>query len=120
VVGGAGGASPSAQAAKRKTITVRPTANLHLVKKKGAILKERGTATDTLAGRVTARFDTSNAAKTTGTVTFYPNSGGSLTVIVVGYPQSLGTVAKFSGNLAVRKGTGRYSDATGSGTSRAP
>jgi hypothetical protein len=82
----------------------------------GNILKERGTATGTLAGSVKARFDISNAAKTTGSVTFFPNGGGSLTVNVLGYPQSVGTVARFSGNLAVRKGTGRFSDATGSGT----
>jgi len=113
---GGGVASPGAHAAKRKTVNVRTTANLSLVKKRGNVLKERGTATGTLAGSVKARFDISNAAKTTGSVTFYPNGGGSLTVTVVGYPQSVGTVARFSGSLAVRKGTGRFSDATGSGT----
>jgi hypothetical protein len=110
-----GSADPTAQAA-RKTRRFTETANLHLVKKRGAILKESGSATGTLPGTVKARFDTSNIAKVTGTVTFYPRSGGSLTFTAVGYPQSTSKVAKFNGNMAVRSGTGRYASAVGSGT----
>lgn len=90
--------------------------DLHLVKKKGAILRESGTASGTLPGKVSARFDTSNAAQVTGTVTFRPNSGGSITATVVGYPQSVGKVAKFSGGMSVKSGTGRYAHASGGGT----
>lgn len=116
VSGGAVGASgPSAETA-RKSRSFTETANLHLVKKRGAILKEEGTATGTLPGTVKARFDTSNIAKVTGKVTFYPSSGGSLTFTAVGYPQSTGTIARFNGNMAVLKGTGRYASALGSGT----
>jgi len=112
--GAVGSAAPVAHASKRFTENV----SVHLVKKKGPILKERGTATGTLSGSVRARFDTSDILKTTGRVTFFPNGGGSLTIIVLGAPESLATVAKVSGNLGVRSGTGRYAHATGSGTFR--
>jgi hypothetical protein len=114
LAGGVGSARPIAHAAR--TIRVAETARLHLVKRSGAIIKERGTATGTLPGPVTARFNTGNALKVTGSVTFYPHGGGSLTVTIVGYPQSLATVAKVSGYLAVRRGTGRFARAFGSGT----
>lgn len=114
--GGAASAASGAHVAKRSTLRVTETASLSLVRKNGATLYERGTASGTLPGSVTARFNTSNLAKTTGTVTFYPSGGGTLTVSVVAYPQSTGTVARFSGNLAVSSGTGRFARALGSGT----
>lgn len=110
-----GSAQPTAEAAKRKSLTVTDTVRLTLVRKNGNVLYERGSATGTLPGRVSARFVTS-VSKVTGTVTFYPNAGGSLTFTAVGYPQSTGTVARFSGSMAVRRGTGKYDDALGSGT----
>ena len=117
VAGGTVGmAQPVGHAAKRRAHSFTETANLHLVKKRGAILKEAGTATGTLPGTVKARFDTSDITNVTATVTFYPYSGGSLTFTATGHPTSTGTVAKFSGYLGVRRGTGRYESATGSGT----
>jgi hypothetical protein len=94
---------------------VSGTASLHLVRKSGSTLYEQGTATGTLPGSVTARFETS-ITKVTGSVTFYPRGGGTLTINVVGYPTSVGSLARFSGSLAVRSGTGRFSNAVGSGT----
>jgi hypothetical protein len=113
--GDVGAAGPVAQSAKRKSLTITDTVSLHLVKKQGSVLYERGSASGTLPGSVTARFVTS-VTKVTGSVTFHPRGGGTLTINVVGYPTSTGTVAKFSGNLAVRSGTGRFSKALGSGT----
>jgi hypothetical protein len=113
-LGGTSGATaPRAHAAR--TIRVDETARLHLVKKSGPILKERGSATGTLPGPVSARFDTSNIAIVTGTVTFH-TAGGSVTVSVIGYPQSLGTVAKFAGSIRVLRGTGRFAHPSGSGS----
>jgi len=112
----AGSARPAAHAAKRHTLRVRATARLTLTKKNGSILHERGTVTGTPAGTVSATFNVSKVAKTTGTLTFKPYGGGSITVTAVVYPQSVGTVARFSGNFAVRKGTGKYAAAVGSGT----
>lgn len=118
VLASAGGASsaPDVHAAKRKTVKLVEHARMHLVKKKGGILRESGTTTGTLAGNVSGRFNISNIARPTGTVTFKPNSGGSITVTAAGFPDSLGTVARFHGNMAVKGGSGRYDDVTGSGT----
>jgi hypothetical protein len=113
--GGTSSAAPSAQAAKRKTLDMTDTARLHLTRKNGNVIYEKGTATGTLPGKVTARFVT-GVTKVTGTVTFRPYSGGSLTLTAVGYPQSASTVTRFTGNVAVRKGTGRFRNALGSGT----
>jgi len=114
-VGGVSAASPSGHAAKRRSMSLKDTVSLHLTKKNGNVLYEKGTATGTLPGTVSARFVTS-ATKVTGTVTFRPYSGGSLTVSAVGYAQSLSTVTRISGTLAVRKGSGRFKNALGSGT----
>lgn len=113
--GGISSAAPSAQAAKRKVLNLSGTAYLHLTRKSGNVIYEKGTATGTLPGTVTARFVT-GITKVTGTVTFKPYSGGSLTVTAVGYPQSTKTVTRFNGNIAVLKGTGRFRNALGSGT----
>jgi hypothetical protein len=113
-VGGVSSAAPSAQAA-RKTLKLTDTAYLHLTRKSGNVIYEKGTATGTLPGTVTARFVT-GITRVSGTVTFHAYSGGSLTMTVVGYPQSASTVTRFTGNLAVRKGTGRFRNALGSGT----
>lgn len=113
--GGVSSAAPSGHAAKRRSLQLSDTASLHLVRKSGSTLYERGTATGTLPGSVSARFVTS-VTKVTGTVTFHSSGGGSITMTAVGYPQSTGTIARFSGNIAVRSGTGRFKNVLGSGT----
>ena len=113
--GGISSAAPSAHAAKRKSLRLTDTVSLHLVRKSGSTLYEKGTATGTLPGSVSAKFVT-GVTKVTGTVTFYSSGGGSITMTAVGYPQSAGTIARFSGNIAVRSGTGRFKNVLGSGT----
>jgi hypothetical protein len=115
LAGGVSSADPSAHVAKRKSLHLAGTAYLHLTRKSGNVIYEKGTATGTLPGTVSARFVTS-ITKVTGTVTFYPYSGGSLTLNAVGYPQSASTVTRFSGSVAVRKGSGRFKNALGSGS----
>jgi hypothetical protein len=112
---GASSAAPSGHVAKRRSMTLNDSASLHLTRKNGNVIYEKGTATGTLPGKVTARFVT-GVTKVTGTVTIKPYSGGSLTVSCVGYPQSAATITKFTGSLAVRKGTGKFKNALGSGT----
>ncbi|HEX4806377.1 MAG TPA: autotransporter [Conexibacter sp.] len=111
---GVSSAAPSAHAARR-SLNLRGTAHLHLTRKSGNVLYERGTATGTLPGTVTARLVT-GVTKVTGTVTFYPRSGGSLTLSAVGYPQSAATIVHFTGSCAVLSGTGRFRHALGSGS----
>ena len=112
-LGGLASARPVAQSAR--TLNTTENASLHLVKKSGSVLNERGSVTGTLSGSVSARFVTS-VVQVTGTVTIYPRGGGSLTITVLGYPRSTGTVAKFSGSISVKSGTGRFAHARGSGT----
>jgi len=113
--GGVSSAEPSAHTAKRKTLNLTDTAYLHLTRKNGNVIYEKGTATGTLPGTVTARLVTS-VTKVTGTVTFHSSGGGSITMKAVGYPQSASTITRFTGSIAVRKGTGRFRNALGSGT----
>jgi len=113
-VGGVSSAAPSAHAARR-SLNMSGTAHLHLTRKSGNVIYERGTATGTLPGTVTARFVT-GVTRVTGTVTFFPRGGGSLTLSAVGYPQSAATIVHFTGRCAVRGGTGRFRAALGSGS----
>lgn len=109
---GTASAAPQAQAAR--TLNVTETVSMRLVRKSGNILYERGSASGTLPGTVTGRFEVGVTVK--GSVTIYPRSGGSLTINVLGQPRSAGVVARFTGTMAVRSGTGRYARAVGSGT----
>lgn len=113
--GGVSSADPSGHAAKRRSLHLTDTARLHLRKKSGNVLYEKGRATGTLPGRVSARFVT-GVTKVTGTVTFRARHRGSITMTAVGYPQSSGRIVHFSGTIAVRKGTGRFRQVLGSGT----
>ena len=107
------GAAPSARAA-RHSLHVNDTGHLHLTRKSGATLYESGSASGSLPGSISAVFHTS-VTKVTGTVTFHSRRG-SITMTAVGYPHSAGTVVPFSGNIAVRSGTGAFRNALGSGT----
>ncbi|HST39740.1 MAG TPA: autotransporter [Conexibacter sp.] len=98
-----------------RTLNITEHADLNLTRRSGSTLWHTGTATGTLPGTVSARFEMT-LTKVTGSVTIRPRSGGSLTINVVGYAQSTGVNARFTGNMAVRKGTGRYKNAVGSGT----
>ena len=99
--------------AQARTISIKESVKLHLVRKSGNTLYESGTATGTLPGNVSARFVTS-ATKVTGTVTIYAR-GGSITATVSGTPRSIGVNARFGGTMRVIKGTGKYRNASGSG-----
>lgn len=101
---------PTAQAAR--TVDVNQSASLRLVRKSGSVLYERGKATGTLPGAVTARFVVSSL-RVTGEVTFLPRGGGSITFAVEGFPRSTGTRARFAGTMSIVRGSGRYAKARG-------
>lgn len=107
------GVAPAA--AQARTLNISESASLHLVHKSGSTLFEQGSASGSLPGAVAAQLKVTLVV-VTGTVTFYPRGGGSLTMRMTGYPKSAGTVAKFGGSMTVSSGTGRYAQARGSAT----
>ncbi|MGH2855086.1 MAG: autotransporter [Solirubrobacteraceae bacterium] len=88
-------------------------AHLHLTGTSGEILEEEGPATGALPGKVRARFVVGSAI--TGSFTFYPRGGGSISGHGSARLHSTGTVASFGGSLTVSHGTGRYAHARGHG-----
>lgn len=106
-------AAPGAHAAQRRTLRLAETARMHLVKKSGSQLLERGPASGTLSGSVTAQFRVGFGVS--GTVTF-KFARGTLTVTVVGYLVSnQNGILKTTGRINVERGTGRFAHAKGGG-----
>jgi hypothetical protein len=104
-------ALPTASAAAR-TIDVKQTARLRLVRKVGTVLYEQGTASGTLPGVVSATLKV-NVAKVGGEVTFYPRGGGTITFKATGAPTSAGVISKAAGSMTVVRGSGRFARARG-------
>jgi hypothetical protein len=100
-----------AQAAR--TLNVTDEAHLHLTGASGEQLEEEGPTTGALPGKVHARFIVSSSV--TGSFTFYPRDGGTITGHGSARLHSTGTYASFGGSMFVSHGTGRYAHAHGSG-----
>jgi hypothetical protein len=95
-----------------RSIGVTQSASMHMVRRSGTTIWERGTATGTLPGSVTARLQAS-LFKITGSVTFFPRAGGSLTFAVDASARSAATRARFAGVMRVTSGSGRFIHASG-------
>lgn len=100
-----------AQAAR--TLNVSDEAHLHLTGTSGEELEEEGPTTGALPGKVRARFVIGSSV--TGSFTFYPRGGGSITGHGSAHLHSTGANASFSGSMTVSHGTGRYAHTHGSG-----
>lgn len=103
-------ASVPARAAR--TLNVTDEAHLHLTGASGEQLEEEGPTIGALPGKVRARFIVGSSV--TGSFTFYPRGGGSITGHGSARLHSTGTYASFGGSLSVSRGTGRYAHAHGS------
>jgi hypothetical protein len=112
--GAAGAASPHARAAR--TITLNDSASLHLQNKKGLELKEAGNAKGSLPGTLYLQLDVTSTRSVTAKVQVYPK-GGSISGNAKASYSVAGSTAKFSGTLAITKGTGTYSKAKASALS---
>lgn len=104
-------ASP-VRARAARTLSVSDEAHLHLTGTFGEELEEEGPTTGALPGKAHARFVVGSSV--TGSFTFYPRGGGSITGHGSARLHSTGTIASFSGSLSVSHGTGRYTHAHGS------
>lgn len=111
-VGAVAGLDASDATASR-TIQVRESASLKLVKKSGSTFTHSGRVTGTIPGTASSRM-TLNALSLSGTVTIRAK-GGSVTMRLSGRARSAGLRSKFSGSATISGGTGRYANARGKG-----
>lgn len=112
---GAGG-SHAAGARAASTITLNDSARLHLTSHHGFTLNEQGVASGTIAGTIYIHLNVVSTNRVTAEINLYPK-GGSITGIASASYRPAGAVASFDGTMTVRRGTGRYSGARGSGLS---
>jgi hypothetical protein len=107
-------ASPRAVAAS--TITLNETGKLHRTSSSGLKLNEQGTASGTIKGKIYIHLDVVSPNRVTAEVNIYPN-GGSLTGSGSANYHVNGGTASFSGKMSIKRGTGSYANAHGSGLS---
>jgi hypothetical protein len=107
-------ASPRAVAAS--TITLSETGKLHRTSSSGLKLNEQGTASGTIKGKIYIHLDVVSPNRVTAEVNIYPN-GGSLTGSGSANYHVNGGTASFSGKMSIKRGTGSYANAHGSGLS---
>ena len=107
-------AGPRAVAAR--TITLNETGKLHRTSSSGLKLNEQGTASGTIKGKIYIHLDVVSPNRVTAEVNIYPN-GGSLTGSGSANYHVNGGTASFSGKMSIKRGTGSYANAHGSGLS---
>jgi len=99
---------PAAHAAR--TLRSTDTARLHYVSASGSELFEKGSATGTLPGSMSAHVNV--GATLSGTFTIYTR-GGSITGHGSATPHGSGVYESFAGTVTVTGGTGRFAHAHG-------
>ena len=107
-------AAPSAHAAR--TISLNETGHLRRTSSSGLKLNEQGSATGTIRGTIYIHLDVVSPNRVTAEVNIYPN-GGSLTGSGSASYHVNGGTASFSGALSIKRGSGSYAHAHGSGLS---
>lgn len=112
--GAAGAASPHARAAR--SMELNDSAKLHLQNKHGIELKEGGTAKGTLGGPLYLQLKVTSTRSVSAKVQVYPK-GGSISGSAQASYHVKGSVATFSGTMAITKGSGTYSKAKASALS---
>ena len=111
-VGISSAAGTSAVAAR--TISLSETGHLHRTSSSGLKLNEQGSASGTIKGTIYIHLNVVSPNRVTAEVNIYP-SGGSLTGSGSANYSVNGGTASFSGKLSIKRGTGSYAHAHGSG-----
>jgi hypothetical protein len=111
-----GGISRASGARAASTITLNDNARLHLTSHHSFTLNEQGTASGTIAGTIYIHLNVVSTNRVTAEISIYPK-GGSITGVASASYHPAGAVASFNGTMTVKRGTGRYSGAHGSGLS---
>jgi hypothetical protein len=109
-------ASRAATAHAARTFSLSETGHLRLTSHHGFTLNEKGYAYGTISGTIYIHLHVVSTNRVTAEVNIYP-SGGSLTGYARASYHPAGAVATFNGTMAILRGTGRYSHASGSGLS---
>jgi hypothetical protein len=107
----ASAAAPVARAAR--SLTLSESGRLHLTSKRGFTLNEQGSASGTIAGTIYIHLHLTSTSKVTAEVGIYP-SGGSLSGNGSAAYRVEGSVAAFTGTLAITRGSGKYARARAS------
>jgi hypothetical protein len=109
-------ASPAAvrPADAARTISLTENGHLHLTSKHNFTLNEVGTASGTASGTIYVRLTAVSTSVVKAEISIYPHGGSLAGSGTAGYHRS-GTVAQFSGSMAIDQGTGSYARVHGSG-----
>jgi len=99
-----------------RVLSLNESGNLHLTSKHGFTLNEQGLASGTVRGTIYVHLSIVSSSHVTAELNIYP-SGGSITAHGSGSYHKEGTSARFSGSMAIDRGTGSYAHARGSGLS---
>ena len=113
-VGSSSAAGRNAVAAR--TLSLNETGHLHRTSSSGLKLNEQGSASGTIKGTIYIHLDVVSPNRVTAEVNIYP-SGGSLTGSGSASYRVNGGTASFSGTMSIKRGTGSYAHAHGSGLS---
>lgn len=97
-----------------RAITLNEAGRLRLTSHHGFTLNEKGSASGTIRGTIYIHLNVVSTNRVTAEVNIYP-SGGSLTCKANAAYHVAGATANFSGTMAILRGTGHWSRASGSG-----
>jgi hypothetical protein len=96
------------------TISINEMAHLHLTSHHGFTLNEQGSVSGTISGTIYIHLNVVSTNRVTAEVNIYP-SGSSITGSASAAYHPSGGVASFDGTMSIKRGTGRYAHASGSG-----
>ncbi len=103
-------------ASTAKALSLNENGSMRLTSKHGFTLNEQGLASGTVKGTIYVHLTIASSSRVTAELSIYPN-GGSITAKGSASYHKESTLARFSGSIAIERGTGSYAHARGSGLS---
>jgi len=103
-------------ATSARVISLDEHGALHLVSKHGFTLNEQGSASGTIRGAISVQLKIVSTSRVTALVTVSPHGGSISGEGTASYHKGT-SAASFSGSLSIKRGSGTYSHAHGSGLS---
>jgi hypothetical protein len=112
----AGSSAFGARAHSARALVLNESGSLHLTSKQGFTLNEQGSASGTVKGPIYVHLKIVSSKRVTAEVNIYPHNGSISCFGTAGYERHHSN-ATFSGTIAIKRGTGSYGHAYGSGLS---